>query len=197
MAEEKADETVPSEGEPRETSPPDLLAEKDRQIAELTADLKRIQAEFENFKKRMEREWAERSKLATERLVTDLLPVLDSFDKALEEAAKNAGQESHAKGLEQLHRQLVQTLQRAGLREIDAKGRFDPFVHEAVMREEVEDAEDGKILEVFQKGYTLNSKTIRPARVKVAKRKEAGPESPQQDHDHRNLNEEERKAQGG
>jgi len=144
--------------------------QKDRRIEELTNDLKRVQADFENYKKRAEKEWAERSKLATQKLMTDLLAVLDSFDKALENQG-NADPRDLKKGLEGLHRQLLQVLQREGLREIKAEGRFDPFMHEALMREERPDAEDGQILEVYQKGYQVGSRPIRPARVKVAIRK--------------------------
>jgi molecular chaperone GrpE len=107
--------------------------------------------------------------------MTDLLAVLDSFDKAVEDAKKNSDGTSMRAGLERLHRQLYQTLHREGLREIKAEGKFDPFVHEALMREEREDADEGKILEVYQKGYALGSKALRPAKVKVAKRKEPAP----------------------
>lgn len=106
--------------------------------------------------------------------MTDLLAVLDSFDKALED--DGSGRQDPKKGLEGLHKQLLQVLQREGLREIKAEGKFDPFLHEALMREEREEAEDGQILEVFQKGYLLGPKTLRPARVKVSKRKEKAPE---------------------
>lgn len=135
-----------------------------------------MQAEFENFKKRNEKDWSEKVKIASQQLMTDLLPVLDSFDKALEDAKDNGSAASIRKGLEGLHRQFLRTLQQGGLKEISTKGKFDPFVHEALMREEREDLEDGKILEVFQKGYMLNSRPIRPAKVKVAKRKEEKPE---------------------
>lgn len=167
--EEPTDKCGPAE---KEEASPDPIAEKDRKIAELTDDLKRIQADFENFKKRNDKDWTERMKLANQRLITDLLPLLDSFDVALEDAKKNADARSLRTGLQNLHKQLLQMLQREGLREIPAAKRFDPFMHEAVMREEMEDSEDGRILEVFQKGYTLGSKAIRPTKVKVAKKKE-------------------------
>lgn len=134
--------------------------------------MKRLQAEFENFKKRTEKEWAERSKFATQRLVADLLGVLDSFDKALEDTEDDNDKNGPKAGLQRLHKQLLQTLQREGLKEIRADGKFDPFVHEALTKEEREDVEDGRILEVYQKGYALGQRTLRPARVKVAKKKE-------------------------
>lgn len=179
--EEPRQQEAPEEGETKEAPPPlDPLAVRDLRISDLTNDLMRLQAEFDNHKKRTEKEWTERSRVATQRLVTDLLPMLDSFDKALETAGKGSKKEL-LKGLEGLHRQLVQTLQREGLREIPAAGRFDPFLHEALMREERDDLEDGQILEVFQKGYMLGQKVLRPTRVKVSKRKEAEPEPAVQD----------------
>jgi len=152
-------------------------AANERRIVELTDDLKRLQAEFDNFKKRNEKDLAERTKLANQRLICDLLPVLDSFDKALKDSEKNENS-SQAEGVEKLREQLLRTLEKEGLREIRTDGKFDPFVHEALTREESEDADEGKILEVYQKGYMLAGKAIRPAKVKVAKRKE--PEAPKE-----------------
>jgi len=163
---------MPDEGSVKEAHKTDATALKDKQIADLTDDLKRLQAEFENFKKRTEKEWSERSKIATQRLMTDLLAVLDSFDKALEETKEDCDKDSLEAGLDRLHKQLLQTLQREGLKEIKAEGMFDPFMHEALMTEERDDVEEGQILEVYQKGYSLGQKPLRPARVKVAKKKE-------------------------
>ena len=163
---------MPDNGTAKEPSPKDSMTLKEKQIAGLTDDLKRLQAEFENFKKRTEKEWSERSKIATQRLMTDLLAVLDSFDKALEETKEDCDKDSLKAGFDRLHKQLLQTLQREGLKEIKAEGMFDPFMHEALMTEERDDVEDGQILEVYQKGYSLGQKPLRPARVKVAKKKE-------------------------
>lgn len=149
------------------------LAAKDRQIAELTDDLKRLQAEFDNFKKRIEKDVAERTRYANLRLICDLLPVLDSFDKAIEDASKNEDFQQLKEGLEKLQKQFKSILEREGLKEVRTDGNFDPFAHEAMMREEADDADDGKILEVFQKGYMLGNKTIRTAKVKVAKKRVA------------------------
>jgi molecular chaperone GrpE len=172
MVDEEPNEAVmPEEDTTTETQPVDSATSEDKRVADLTNDLKRLQAEFENFKKRTEKEWVERSKVATQRLVTDLLGVLDSFDKALEDTEEDCNRNSHKAGLQRLQKQLLQTLQREGLKEIKAEGKFDPFVHEALTSEEREDVEDGQILEVYQKGYALGQKTLRPARVKVAKRK--------------------------
>ncbi len=169
LVEENAGRGNESEETERRDAGPDPLAQKDERIAELTEDLRRIQADFENYKKRVDKDSAERSKMANQRFMADLLPVLDSFDKALEEM-DGPDNSPHRKGLEGLHKQLLQTLQREGLREITAEGRFDPFLHEALMREEREDVEEGQILEVYQKGYQVGSRPIRPAKVKVASR---------------------------
>jgi molecular chaperone GrpE len=159
----------------------DLIAQKDRQIDELTETLKRLQAEFENFKKRSEREWSERTMLAGERVITELLPVLDTFDKALQSTKDGVDAKALRSGLTGIHKQLMTALQREGLREIKTDGKLDPFKHEALMREEDEDGDDGKILEVFQKGYMLGPRVIRTAKVKVSKKKE--PELQQQAED--------------
>ena len=153
---------------------------KDVRIEELTDTVKRTQAEFENYKKRIEREWAERARLAGERVIVDLLAVLDTLDKAVEDARDGAGDGPGDAGLEGIRRQLLQTLQRAGLKEIATNGRFDPFMHEALMREQTDDGDEGRILEVFQKGYTLGPKVIRAARVKVA----VGTPAPETDSGH-------------
>jgi molecular chaperone GrpE len=180
LAEEK-----PKEGPIPETEPgaeneelKEESAAKDKRIAGLTDDLKRLQAEFDNFKKRIEKDLAERTKLANQRLIGDLLPVLDSFDKAIEDAKKNEDSRQAGDGVQKLQRQFLRILEKEGLKEVRTDGKFDPFVHEALMREVAEDADDGKILEVFQKGYLLGNKTIRTAKVKVAKKKE--PELPPQ-----------------
>lgn len=180
MTEKGPEETVePNEGAAKDSLADVSVNDKDKRIVELTDDLKRIQAEFENFKKRCEKDWSERSKQATQRLMTDLLSVLDSFDKALEELDSDSEKNGAKAGIQRLHRQFLQTLHREGLKEVKADGKFDPFVHEALTKEEREDVEDGRILEVYQKGYALGQKILRPARVKVAKSKEtpdAGPE---------------------
>lgn len=164
----------PEEGQitAREPAPGDPLASRDARIEELTDDLQRLQAEFENYKKRTMRDSVERSKSGVEAVAQDLLAVLDTFDKALEGIDKTDDPATLKKGLKGIHRQFLQTLQRQGLREVRAEGRFDPFEHEAIMREEREDMADGQILEVYQKGYLMGTKVIRAAKVKVSKAKE-------------------------
>jgi len=174
MAEEDAGELDrPGQGqEAKEAPASDQVADRDRRVEQLTDDLKRLQAEFENYKKRAAKDGTERSKAGAEAVVRDLLAVLDTFDKALEDAEENEYPRQLRKGLEGIHRQLLQTLQRQGLREIGTGAGFDPFEHEAMNREEREDLEDGSILEVYQKGYALGPKVIRTAKVKVSRKPE-------------------------
>ena len=170
---DKTEESLPSKGAER---PPNDEANEyderaapaatDKRVAELTDLVKRTQAEFENYRKRVEREWTERSILAAERVIVDLLAIIDTLDTAIEGTQKSA--KVQATGLEGIRKQLMQVLQRSGMKEIDTKGSFNPFLHEALIREETTDEEDGQILEVFQKGYMLGPKVIRAARVKVS-----------------------------
>jgi len=177
------EEAVEPQDASEEERAEDPMAEKDKQIAELTDGLKRLQAEFENFKKRMDRDWNEKVKLASEKLVLDMLSILDTFDKALEDSKANDDVQRLKKGFESTHRQFLLALQRHGLKEIRAEGQFDPFVHEAVLTQETDQADEGRILELLQKGYALGNKVIRPARVKVAKRKAAEEEDEDGIHD--------------
>jgi molecular chaperone GrpE len=133
-------------------------------------DLKRLAAEFENYKKRAAREQAALSARATERLVKELLPIVDDLERALE-AAEQHEEAKLEDGVRLVHRQLAAVLEREGLAEIDADGRFDPHVHEALLSQPSE-AEEGSVIEVLQKGYRLGDRVIRPARVVVAAAKE-------------------------
>ncbi len=199
---EETEGSLPSEEDPQpadsdakeDASVEDVLTTKDRRIQELTDTLKRTQAEFENYKKRVNREWSEKSKLAEERIVGDLLAVLDTFDKALERTDGADDATAQSNGLEGIQKQLLQILQRTGLKEIDTRAPFDPFMHEALMREELDDGNDGTILEVFQKGYMMGPKVIRTAKVKVSAKKrrdegEAESVSNQHDDQHEEENE--------
>ena len=146
----------------RNAEPEALLAERDQ----LLDDLKRVAADFDNYRKRAARERATVYAHANERLVKDLIPVLDDLGRALEAA----GQHEEAKleeGVRLVHRALSELLTKEGLAEIDAEGKFDPHVHEALLSQP-SDAEEGSVIEVVQKGYRLGDKVLRPARVVVA-----------------------------
>lgn len=129
----------------------------------------RLMAEFQNYKKRVAKEKNDIRQYATEKLVMELLPVLDNFERALAASAEDdpAG---YAKGMELIFTQMVTELQKSGLAEVEAEGQdFDPTKHNAVMTEENEELESGKVSKVLQKGYALNDKVIRPSMVAVTK----------------------------
>jgi molecular chaperone GrpE len=127
----------------------------------------RLAADFDNYRKRVAREHAELTTRANERLVNELLPVLDDLERALEAAAEHE-EAKLEEGVKLVHRSLASLLERHGLKEIDTEGAFDPHVHEALLAQPGEDAEEGSVLQVLQKGYRLGDKVLRPARVIVA-----------------------------
>lgn len=144
----------------------------DRQ--QLVDQLQRLQAEFENYKRRTEKENAELGASATSGLIQKLLPVLDNFELALsnvKEAEKAGEKGGFYKGVELIYAQLIETLETEGLVAIlPADGeRFDPYRHEAMLAETKKNAEKNTVLEVLQKGYALKGKVLRTAKVKVAK----------------------------
>jgi molecular chaperone GrpE len=146
------------------------LAAAEARAEEHLNDLKRVAAEFENFRKRSARERGELLTLANERLVKELLPVLDDLGRALE-AAERHEEAKLEEGVRLVHRQLAQLLEKEGLSEIETDGVFDPHVHEALLSQP-SDAEEGTVTEVLQKGYRLGERVLRPARVVVAAAKE-------------------------
>jgi molecular chaperone GrpE len=133
-------------------------------------DLKRLAAEFENYRKRVAREQEALSTRAAERLVKELLPIVDDLERALE-AAEEHQEAKLEEGVRLVQRQLASVLEREGLAEIETNGKFDPHVHEALLARPA-DAEEGSVLEVLQKGYRLGDRVLRPARVIVAAPKE-------------------------
>jgi molecular chaperone GrpE len=126
----------------------------------------RLAADFENYKKRAARERAEYVAHANERLVKDLLPILDDLERALA-AAEQHEEAQLEEGVRLVHRSLAQLLQRNGVQEISTEGKFDPHVHEALLSQPSEE-EEGSVLDVVQKGYTLADRVVRPARVVIA-----------------------------
>ena len=126
----------------------------------------RLAADFENYKKRAARERAEYVAHANERLVKGLLPILDDLERALA-AAEQHEEAQLEEGVRLVHRSLAQLLQRNGVQEISTEGKFDPHVHEALLSQPSEE-EEGSVLDVVQKGYTLADRVVRPARVVIA-----------------------------
>jgi molecular chaperone GrpE len=151
-------------------------AEKD--LAELKDRHLRKLAEFENHKKRSERERQEYFKIALAGFVNDFLPILDNFERALEHARPEDLQSDFGQGIVIIRKQLHELWKRYGLIPIDTSGAFDPNLHEAVATEETDKVAPNTILEELQKGYFLNDRLIRPAFVKVSVRKTDSDSSP-------------------
>ena len=140
-------------------------AEKDESEESGNEKYMRLMADFQNYKRRTEKEKAEVFSYANEKIVTELLSVLDNFERAL---AQESADEKYAEGMELIFRQMRDVLTKAGLAEIDAVGKeFDPNFHHAVMTDDNADFESGQVTAVLQKGYTLHDKVIRPAMVRV------------------------------
>ena len=150
-------------------------AKADVEMARLSADLEELrqtllrrQADFDNYRKRIEKERFEDSKRATARVIEGLIPVIDGFEHALA-AHREAEYESYRKGFELIHKQLADHLARLGVERIDPTGkRFDPHLHQAMDRTETTEHADGTVLQVFQPGYVFHGRVLRPAMVRVA-----------------------------
>jgi molecular chaperone GrpE len=138
----------------------------DRQ--ELVDHLQHLQAEFENYKKRIDREKSEFMSFASAQVLTQFLPLVDNLELALTNA-KPGEKDGFYKGVELIYGQLLELLEQHGIKAINPQGQFDPYCHEALLAEERKDVSKNTIIEVLQKGYELNGKMIRPAKVKVAK----------------------------
>jgi molecular chaperone GrpE len=150
-----------------------VTAERDRLVEEnneLTELLKRRQAEFDNFRRRSERERAETLEFANTESVRAILPVLDDFERALK--VESTGPE-YARGMEMIYQRLKESLKKLGLEPMDSKGgAFDPHIHHAVDMVETDEAEDHTVLEEYQQGYNFRGRLLRPAMVKVAVKKQ-------------------------
>jgi molecular chaperone GrpE len=150
----------------------ELATEKERN-KELYDKYLRLQAEFENFKKRMEREKCEYFKYALERLIKDLIPVFDHMELAIQSAKESRNFESFSEGIQLIYKQLKDILVKEGLTyECSVGEKFDPCKHEAMMHMESAEHEPNVVMEEHKKGYFLNDRLIRPAMVTVAKRPE-------------------------
>ena len=169
----------PSQGTSGEPSRADASASSDATLAaevqklkaekeELMQTMMRRQADFENYKKRLERDRHEEGRRGVERLILDLIPVLDAFDRALQSHEAPVYDE-YRKGVNLIRKQLWDSIARHGVQRIDAAGQmFDPHLHQAIERHETTDVPDGSVVEVFQDGYLFHGKVLRPAIVKVA-----------------------------
>ena len=166
--------------EPDEETPagPGTMDEARAEIGDLSERLLRLQADFENFRKRAQREKDEARQFANQSLIEKQLPILDNFEMALA-AAKDADP-ALRDGVQMIYDQLLGILRDSGVETIDATGEdFDPNLHEAISQQETTEAEPGTVVEQVQRGYRLHERLVRPARVVVAKAPEAAEQFPE------------------
>lgn len=132
--------------------------------------LLRKTAEFDNYRKRVERERQSASESAAASLIKELLPLVDDLERALKAEAGDEGAAAYRRGVELIHRRLLETLRQRGVKPIEALGEdFDPHYHQAVSYEPEEGRREGEVIEEFSRGYVLGDRLLRPAMVKVAK----------------------------
>ena len=147
------------------------LCSEAQRAKELYEKCLRIQADYDNARKRLAREREEFIKFAQFNIIQDFLAVLDDFERAFASAKETKDIEKLIEGLEMIGKDLSSLLRKYGVEEIEAEGKaFDPALHEALMQEEREDVPENTVVQVLQKGYKLHDKVLRPARVKVSKR---------------------------
>jgi len=182
---DRADEAAEDEAAGAEAEPADTATAADAGAASAVAadlnaaraeaeshldDLRRLQADFDNYRKRTLREQTARAASASQALVAKLLPVLDNFELAVSAAEQSRDFDRMLKGVEMVFGELREVLQGEGLVKIEAEGKpFDPERHEAVVAVEQEDTEPGTVVDIVRAGYELRGKVLRPAMVKVAK----------------------------
>jgi molecular chaperone GrpE len=164
---DKLTDTQVEESEPTAPTPDDQLAAVTAERDQYLDLLQRVQADFQNYRKRAAREQERLVAHAHERLVRELLPVLDDLERALE-AAERHEEAKLVDGVKLVEQSLRKALQKEGLTEIETAGRFDPHVHEAVLTQARPGTEPGSVLDVVQRGYSLGGQVVRPARVIVA-----------------------------
>lgn len=169
---EDLDATEEVAAEPEEPSPDweSLLAQQQQINEELTNRLSRLQADFDNFRRRTRKEAEEITRFGSEQVILSLLPVLDNFERALAAAEGKPELTQFAAGMEMIFRQLQEALEKSGLAVIPTAGEpFDPEKHHAVAQVETDEFEEDMIVDEIQKGYTLHEKVLRPSMVRVAK----------------------------
>ena len=170
---DQAGDEVAGEGPAAAEEEAAIAADLDKARAEAESyldDLRRLQADFDNYRKRTLREQTARAASASQALVTRLLPVLDNFELAVSAAEHSRDFDRMLKGVEMVFGELREVLEGEGLVKIEAEGKpFDPERHEAVIAVEQEDTEPGTVVDIVRTGYELRGKVLRPAMVKVAK----------------------------
>lgn len=174
VVEEAAEEKVNSEEQAEEQEAAES-AENARyeELAKLAEENQqkylRAQADFDNFRRRTMKEKEELGQYASMKLISQLLPIVDNFERAIAASSSNSDYDSLAKGVDMTFRQLAATLEQEGLTPMNAVGQpFNPEFHQAIMQVESEEHEEGIVVEEIQKGYMLKDRVIRPAMVKVS-----------------------------
>lgn len=155
-------------------SPDDPLSSREAELEKERDNYKdlllRRTAEFENFRKRTDRDRVAQSEAAAADVMTELLPLVDDLERALQADAGSEGAEAYRRGVELIHKQLSEVLRKRGVKMIDALGAdFDPHFHQAVSYEPAAGRRDGEIIEEYRRGYMLGDRLLRPSMVKVAK----------------------------
>ena len=144
-------------------------AELLNQLEEAQAKVLRVQADYDNFRRRTQKEKEELAKYASAKLIENILPVVDNFERAIAASAGTNDYESLSKGVDMIFRQFMQSLQNEGLVVMNPVGEpFNPEFHQAIMNVETDEYEEGIVVEEVQKGYLLKDKVLRPAMVKVS-----------------------------
>lgn len=167
---ELQDSTAASEGDSGAAlGTDDSVASLQQEKTALQDRLLRTAAEFDNYRKRVERERRELSEYTAAEILSELLPIVDNFDRALQAPAGSEA-EAFRKGIELIHKQMLDLLRKRGVRPIEALGAdFDPNFHQAVVQEVSSDHREGEVMQELQRGYMLGDRLLRPAMVKVAK----------------------------
>jgi molecular chaperone GrpE len=162
-------ELMESSADATQDAPADA-AELQRQRDDYYDRLLRKTAEFDNYRKRIDRERQQVTEAAAADLLEELLPLVDDLERALRADPGSEGTEAYRRGVELIHRQLLEVLRKRGVRPVDAVGAdFDPHFHQAVSHEAAEGRREGEVIEEFRRGYMLGDRLLRPAMVKVAK----------------------------
>ncbi len=148
------------------------LREKEKEAAENYDKYMRAAADFENYKKFAAKERSDLIKYSSERIVRDILPILDSLDRAIHHSVNSKDVDAFIKGVKIIHEQLLACLEKYGVKPIQAVGQpFNPDLHEAVMAVESDEEKEGTVLQEFEKGYLLHNRLLKAAKVSVSKRK--------------------------
>lgn len=167
VAQNDAEPSADTDDEAEEEHEENPVAVLEAELKEKSDRILRLQADFENFRRRTAKEKEELTAVITQNMLTDLLPLLDNFERAM--MVEQTDIEAFQKGVEMIFSQLREVMEKHGLEKIEAEGQvFDPNLHQAVMRVENPNVEDGMITQVLQQGYRAKGRVIRPSMVQVA-----------------------------